>query len=230
MVPEFAQIDNRSITDGSPRGRSRRGEEREMDRSRPASRDRRARAPIVGVIGILAVLLVAPVAIAACSSTQGSADQMATAMPTMAVDAGAAGSTDSSGGDPQMAGAPADLMPADASAAWAARPDYTKVDSQTEEAYAYALYHPQVVQWMPCYCGCARLDHRSNLDCYLKRAVPGQKTQFEEHASYCEVCVQTTLLTKQLVSEGKSLREIRQAVDSTFGGTTEGTPTQLPPA
>ena len=129
-----------------------------------------------------------------------------------------------------MAGNPADLMPADAAQAWTARPDFVRADPQTEEAYAYALYHPQIVQWMPCYCGCARMDHRSNLDCYLKRAVPGQATQFEEHASYCEICVKTTLLTKQLVSEGKSLREIRQAVDSTFGGTTEGTPTQLPPA
>jgi len=132
--------------------------------------------------------------------------------------------------DPQMAGTGADLMPADASEAWASRPDFTRVDPQTEEAYAYALYHPQVVQWMPCYCGCARLDHRSNLDCYLKRAVPGQKTQFEEHASYCEVCVKTTLLTKQLISQGKSLREIRQAVDQTFGGNAPGTPTELPPA
>lgn len=190
------------------------------------------------VVATLAVLLIAPATLAACSSTGGSSDQMATAMPTMAATAPgdvatAAPSAATDPGvaaDPRMVGTGADLMPADASEAWASRPDFTRVDPQTEEAYAYALYHPQVVQWMPCYCGCARMGHRSNLDCYLKRAVPGQKTQFEEHASYCEVCVKITMLTKQMVSQGKSLREIRQSVDQTYGGNALGTPTEQPPA
>jgi hypothetical protein len=132
--------------------------------------------------------------------------------------------------EPQPAGAPGDLMPADASTAWAARPAFTKVDPMTEEAYAYALYHPQVVQWMPCYCGCGGMGHRSNLDCYLKPAIPGKPTTFEEHASYCDICVKTTLLTKKLIAEGRSLREIRAAVDQTFSGAAPGTPTDLPPA
>lgn len=194
-----------------------------MDRTEQATPDRpkrRARSVAFGV----AFVFVAAIGVEGCGTTHPADASMAQAMPTMA--AGTAGPL----GAPQMAGNPADLMPADASEAWAARPAFTRVDARTEEAYAYALYHPQVVQWMPCYCGCARMDHRSNLDCYLKRVAPGQKTQFEEHASYCEICVETTLLTKQLISEGKSLREIRQAVDSTFGGTTEGTPTELPPA
>lgn len=185
------------------------------------------------VVGILAVLLVAPATLAACSSTGDSAGQMATSMPTMTAAAASGAGTAAAppaAVDPRMVGTGADIMPADASEAWASRPDFTKVDPQTEEAYAYALYNPQVVQWMPCYCGCARMDHRSNLDCYLKRAAPGQKTQFEEHASYCEVCVKITMLTKQMVSQGKSLREIRQAVDQTFGGNAPGTPTELPPA
>lgn len=120
--------------------------------------------------------------------------------------------------------------PADASAAWGGRPAYTGASEETEQAYAYALFHPEAVAYMPCYCGCEAMDHRSNLDCYLKRSADGAPTQFEEHASYCEICVETTLLTKQLLSEGKSLREIRAAVDSTFGGRAPGTPTELPPA
>ena len=83
---------------------------------------------------------------------------------------------------------------------------------------------------MPCYCGCEAMDHRSNLDCYLLRSVDGAPTQFEEHASYCEICVRTTLLTRQLLSEGRSLREIRATVDATFGGNAPGTSTGMPPA
>lgn len=197
-----------------------------MDRTEQATPDRPKRRTR-GVALAFAFVFVAAIGVEGCGTTHPADASMAQSMPTMAAGAGA-GAAEAA--DPQMAGTPTDLMPADASEAWAARPAFTRVDPRTEEAYAYALYHPQVVQWMPCYCGCARMDHRSNLDCYLKRAVPGQKTQFEEHASYCEICVETTLLTKQLISEGKSLREIRQAVDTTFGGTTEGTPTGLPPA
>ncbi len=123
-----------------------------------------------------------------------------------------------------------DLVPPDASEAWEHRPDYSRVNTDTEEAYAYALYHPQILQWMPCYCGCGGMGHRSNLDCFFKPALPGQPTMFEEHASYCDICVKTTLLVKRLISEGHSLREIRATVDQTFGGSVPGTPTELPPA
>ncbi len=206
-----------------------------MDRIRSASRDRGRAARRAAFVAVF--LFGGAIALEGCGTTLPAGSSMATAMATSAASdsapATAGGGAPQMAGtavEPQMAGTSADLMPADAAEAWAARPEFTRVDPQTEEAYAFALYHPQVVQWMPCYCGCARMDHRSNLDCYLKRAAPGQATQFEEHASYCEICVKTTLLTTQLVSEGKSLREIRQAVDTTFGGTTEGTPTQLPPA
>lgn len=187
---------------------------------------------------MLTLVLVGGTTFAGCSSGQGVAGgaDMATTVPGMAGgapagDAAAAPATATMGDQGQVAaGAPDDLMPADASAAWASRPAFTRVDPQTEEAYAYALYHPQVIEWMPCYCGCVAMDHRSNLDCYLKRPVAGSPTTFEEHASYCNLCVKTTLLAKQLISEGKSLRDIRAAVDQTFGGSAPGTPTQLPPA
>jgi hypothetical protein len=225
MVREIAQIDNRSITDKARAEGLRRGKEGTMDRTHQTSQHRRAsRRAVFAAVFVFG----AAIGLEGCGAAHPADSPMAQAMPTMAASADAA--TASRAAEPQMAGAPGDPMPADASEAWAGRPDFVRADPQTEEAYAYALYHPGVVQWMPCYCGCARMDHRSNLDCYLKRAVPGQASQFEEHASYCEICVKTTLLTKQLMSEGKSLREIRQAVDSTFGGTTEGTPTGLPPA
>lgn len=42
--------------------------------------------------------------------------------------------------------------------------------------------------------------------------------------------MQTTLLAKQLSEQGKSLQEIRQAVDAQFQGTAPGTDTAQPPA
>lgn len=128
---------------------------------------------------------------------------------------------------PSMGGS----MTAAMTAAWAARPEYVRADSQTEEAYAYAAATPQVLQWIPCYCGCGAMGHRSNLDCYFKPTMAGlTDIRFEEHASGCRICVDITLMVKRMAGEGQSLRAIRDAVDQSFGGRAPGTPTELPPA
>jgi hypothetical protein len=116
-------------------------------------------------------------------------------------------------------------------AAWASRPVYVRSDARTEEAYAFAMASPQVLQWMPCYCGCEAMGHGSNLDCFFKPTMDGlTNVQFEEHASYCGICVDTALMAKRMLAEGQSLRAIRDAVDTTFGSAAPGTPTELPPA
>ena len=58
--------------------------------------------------------------------------------------------------------ADADMPMAGAETAWAARPEYVRASARTEEAYRYAMQHPQIVQWMPCYCGCEAMGHGGN--------------------------------------------------------------------
>lgn len=115
--------------------------------------------------------------------------------------------------------------------AWSSRPAY--VDGGQPEvrgAYAYALARPDVLQWLPCYCGCGGMGHRSNLDCFYKPRQAGLPIAFEEHASFCDVCVKTALMAQRMIGEGKSMVEIRDAVDSTFGNLAPGTDTERPPA
>ena len=115
--------------------------------------------------------------------------------------------------------------------AWANRPEYARKDARTEEAYAYAMASPAVLMWMPCYCGCEAMGHGSNLDCFFKPTMAGQSGyRFEEHASYCGICVDTALMAKRMAGEGQSLRAIRDAIDAQFGGAAPGTNTELPPA
>ena len=74
--------------------------------------------------------------------------------------------------------------------AWGARPDYVKaLPADGQAAYAFALARPDVLQWLPCYCGCAGIPHRSNLDCYFQRREVRGTFTFEEHASFCDICV-----------------------------------------
>jgi hypothetical protein len=118
-------------------------------------------------------------------------------------------------------------MDAAHTAAWAARPAYTHTTARTEEAYQYAMEHPMVLQWIPCYCGCGAMGHGSNLDCYIEPSATGSVV-FDEHASYCGICVDITLRTKQLAASGASLSSIRGAIDAEFGGAGPGTDTALP--
>ncbi len=115
--------------------------------------------------------------------------------------------------------------------AWNGRPDYVRAAApRTVEAYAYALARGDVLEYMPCYCGCVGMGHRSNLDCYFKPHSIGSVPQFEEHASYCKVCVDIALRAKGMQADGRSLVDIRRAVDAEFGALAPGTETELPPA
>lgn len=122
--------------------------------------------------------------------------------------------------------------PAEVSAAWAARPDYvTALPPDWQGAYAFALARPDVLQWLPCYCGCGGMGHGSNLDCFFKVREQAGTFMYEEHASYCGVCVETAKLAEQLLQEGMPMGDIRAAVDARFGeGGAPGTDTALPPA
>jgi len=120
---------------------------------------------------------------------------------------------------------------AEVDTAWAARPAYVQgANARTQEAYAFAIARPDVVDWMPCYCGCVAMDHRNNTDCYMKPRTEGAPVVFDEHASFCEICVDITLLAKSMSAEGKTLLEIRVRVDGMYGNTAPGTDTALPPS
>ena len=124
------------------------------------------------------------------------------------------------------------IIPTDAevAAAWDRRPEFVRaLPEDWQAAYKFALARPDVIGWMPCNCGCGADGHRSNLDCFFDRRESGEIT-FQEHGSYCDICVETSNLAAKLLDEGKSMAEIRAAVDATFGGGGHSTDTPLPPA
>src|SRR2546423_4550252 len=49
-------------------------------------------------------------------------------------------------------------------------------------AYQFAAEHPEVLSYVPCYCGCERSGHRGNDDCFVAaRDAVGDVTQWEPH-------------------------------------------------
>jgi len=99
-----------------------------------------------------------------------------------------------------------------------------------QEAYLFAVERPDVLMWIPCYCGCGgHSGHKSSRDCFVKGGnTPGQ-LQFDEHGSQCDICVGIALDAKRMSEEGRSLRAIRDYIDATYGSVGPGTDTPLPP-
>jgi len=49
-------------------------------------------------------------------------------------------------------------------------------------AYRFAAEHPEVLSYVPCYCGCERSGHRGNEDCFVTaRNAKGDVTEWEPH-------------------------------------------------
>ena len=75
------------------------------------------------------------------------------------------------------------------------------------EAYAAARAVPHVLDGTYCHCDCANhAGHRSLLTCFES-----------EHGAYCDICIGEALLAERMSRAGRSLEEIRQAVDRQFG-------------
>ena len=50
------------------------------------------------------------------------------------------------------------------------------------DAYKFAAEHPEVLSYVPCYCGCERSGHRGNEDCFVtRRDAKGDVVEWEPH-------------------------------------------------
>lgn len=57
-----------------------------------------------------------------------------------------------------------------------------KAPAHIREAYQFAVANPEVLQKIPCYCGCGGVGHTSNYDCYVRETQPEGTVIFDSHA------------------------------------------------
>ena len=62
-------------------------------------------------------------------------------------------------------------------------PDWLESSSQElKDMYAFALARPEILSFIPCYCGCADTGDRSNRDCYIQKVQAGGAIVYSNHA------------------------------------------------
>mgnify|MGYP003542252080 CR=1 FL=1 len=93
----------------------------------------------------------------------------------------------SSSSEVHLAMSPLDQMPMDVQSAPVA----------VQEAYQFNVANPDIMQDIPCYCGCGDIGHTSNYDCYVSD-------------------VDITQDVMRMLNDGKSPQDARAYVDATY--------------
>ncbi|MGM7635287.1 PCYCGC motif-containing (lipo)protein [Bacillus sp. Hm123] len=102
-------------------------------------------------------------------------------------------------------------------------------DDQMKTIYLAAAENPEVLESMPCYCGCGdSAGHKSNLNCFVAD-INEEKVVWDDHGTRCGVCLEIAAESVLMHKEGKSLKEIRDYIDNKYNeGYAEPTPTPMP--
>ena len=99
--------------------------------------------------------------------------------------------------------------------------------------YDFAAQHPEILGYVPCYCGCGSQGHKANDSCFVaRRDAKGNVLEWDTHGFSCTICVDVAREAMQLYSSGADVRSIRSAIERkwTPGNEAGKTPTPPPPA
>lgn len=99
-----------------------------------------------------------------------------------------------------------DLMPAEVHSA----------PVTVQEAYQFNVANPDIMEGIPCYCGCGDIGHTSNYDCYVSAIDNKGSITFDNHALGCSICVDITKDVMRMLKDGKSPPEARAYIDATY--------------
>jgi hypothetical protein len=77
---------------------------------------------------------------------------------------------------------------------------------KAREAYQAAREIPEILRYMPCFCGCFGLGHRNNLFCFA-----------DDHGEECPMCQDIALEAKRMNGEGMSIQKIGEAIRTRYG-------------
>jgi hypothetical protein len=79
-------------------------------------------------------------------------------------------------------------------------------DAKTRAAYQVAMDIPEVLEQLPCFCGCMKsFGHKNNLFCFK-----------DQHGSGCEICQDIALDARKLHDQGMSIAQIQDNINEKY--------------
>lgn len=104
------------------------------------------------------------------------------------------------------------------------------VDPQIQDIYTIAGQHAELLEFIPCYCGCGEsVGHKSNKNCFIREIKETGEVVWDSHAVTCVNCLEIALESAKMKQDGKPDIEIRNTIDEKYReGYAKPTPTPKP--
>ena len=85
------------------------------------------------------------------------------------------------------------------------------------EAYEFAGRRPDILEFVPCFCGCESAGHRANAHCFVQsRNEDGSVAAWEQHGLGCAICIDVARDSMQLAASGASVSDVRDAIEAKY--------------
>jgi hypothetical protein len=103
-------------------------------------------------------------------------------------------------------------------------------DENLRAIYLAAAKNADLLQWIPCYCGCAEsANHQHSGNCFFKEIREDGSVVWDDHGTRCNTCLEIAVNSILMKNDGMSALEIRKWVDETYQeGYAKPTPTPMP--
>lgn len=90
-------------------------------------------------------------------------------------------------------------------------PPYIKGEMREIYEWAKTTEGNDLLEQIPCYCGCKYEGHKHTRHCYWK-----DNGNFDKHGLTCSVCFDIAKTSKKMYEEGKDICEIRKTIDTFY--------------
>ena len=102
---------------------------------------------------------------------------------------------------------------------------------QARAVYQFAAEHPEVLKYVPCYCGCEANGHGHNESCFVKRRdAQGNVAEWDSHGFGCAICIDVARDAMMMHRSGADPVAIRASIEKKWTPShSTKTPTPNPP-
>jgi bacterioferritin-associated ferredoxin len=106
----------------------------------------------------------------------------------------------------------------------------TEQSKEIATIYAAVPHYKEVLESMPCYCGCGEsAGHMNNYDCFVAENKKDGEIVWDDHGTKCGTCLEIAAISMQQAADGKSTLDIRKMIDDRYKEDyAKPTPTPMP--
>lgn len=94
-------------------------------------------------------------------------------------------------------------------------PELRLTDAKIQLAYRFAAANPDVLEQIPCFCGCGVIGHTSVRSCFVKHGAQ-KPVEYDPHGAGCSICVDIVLDALRLTEEGQDVAAVREYINRVY--------------